>query len=115
MTEQPTEPHEAPRTLGEWPEEAVEAIRDAERAAQASVCNIPAGDLPDELATALERRVELNLAQYDGKTVARVGGKDPEVRKLEAPWSRRVAAPAPTNGDSHRRRSTKKKTKKGPS
>ena len=102
----------------EWPAETVDAIRAAETAAQASVVNLPAGDLPGDLAAALERRVEVNLAQYDGGEIRRVGGSDSEVRKLEAPWSRRVvpAAEDTTDGDSHRRRSTKKKsTRKGQS
>jgi len=95
-----------------------DAIRAAETAAQASVVNVPDGDLPDDLAKALERRIEVNLSQYDGGPIVRVGGSDPEVRKLEAPWSRRVvpAAEDTTDGDSHRRRSTKKKsTKRGQS
>lgn len=76
----------------EWPGETVEQILLAETAAQRSVCHIPEGDLPDELAQALERRVEVNLAQYDGGDIVRVGSKDPEVRELEAPFSRRRAA-----------------------
>lgn len=70
-------------------EQSVEdQIRAAEAAQQRSVCRIPDGDLPDDLAKALERRVEVNLAQYDGGEIRRVGGTDPEVRRLEAPWSK---------------------------
>lgn len=110
--EQTTEPApEAPAV----DEKTLDAIRAAEAAQQASVCDLPDGDRPKELVQALDRRVEVNLAQYDGQTITRVGGSDPEVRRLEAPWSRRVA-PATTDGDSHRRRSTKKKsTRKGSS
>lgn len=63
-------------------------IRAAEAAQQRSICRIPDGELPDDLAKALERRVEVNLAQYDGGEIRRVGGTDPEVRRLEAPWSK---------------------------
>lgn len=108
------QPLDPPAT--EWPEDVVSAVRAAEAAAQASVCDLPDGDRPDELVQALDRRVEVNLAQYDGGDIRRVGSTDQEVRELEAPWSRRVPAPAPENGDSHRRRSTKKKsTKRGQS
>lgn len=64
-------------------------VREAEAAAQRSVCHIPDGELPEDLATALELRVEANLAAGDGKTVTRSGGADPEVRALEAPYSKR--------------------------
>ena len=70
----------------------VAGIRAAEAAQQRSVCDVPDGDLPDSLAQALKRRVEVNLAQHDGGEIRRVGGKDPEVRELEAPFSRRRAA-----------------------
>jgi hypothetical protein len=90
----PDETPEEPRTLGEWPEETVEQIRAAEAAAQRSVCNIPDGEYPDDLDRALERRVEVNLAQYDGGPIVRVGSADPEVRELEAPYSKRSAREA---------------------
>jgi hypothetical protein len=74
----------------DWAEDTVEQIRLAETAAQRSLCDVPEGDLPDELAQALERRVEVNLAQYDGGDIVRVGSTDPHVRELEAPWTRKA-------------------------
>lgn len=97
--------------MTDFTDDYVEAVRAAEAAAQRSVCNIPAGDLPDELTQALVRRVEVNLAQADGRTVARVGSTDPKVRELEAPFTRRRAAEgSPETDGGHRRRSTTKKT-----
>lgn len=104
-------------------DEYVEQVRAAEAAAQRSVILTPDGRdflpedvVPDRIAAALERRVEVNLAQADGKTVTRVGGADPEVRDLEAPFSRRIAPepvdPAPQTRGSHRRRVTKAAAKK---
>jgi hypothetical protein len=98
------------QTAPEITEDVLEQIRAAETAAQASVVTIPDGDLPDDLAKALERRVEVNAAQYDGKTVVRVGGRDAEVRRLEAPWSRRQAPEATQTRGSRRRRANKKAT-----
>ena len=66
-------------------------IEAAEAAAQASVVNVPKGKRPKALDDALARRVEVNVAQHViGQPVARVGGSDPQVRELEAPYSRRV-------------------------
>lgn len=78
------------RELCEWPDEVVAEIRAAEAGAQRSLCEIPDGDLPQELAEALERRIEVNLAQHDGGAVRRVGSTDTTVRELEAPWSRKA-------------------------
>lgn len=67
----------------------VDQVRAAEAAAQRSVINVPDGDTPAALLEALERRVEVNLAQADGAAVVRVGGSDPKVRDLESPYSKR--------------------------
>jgi len=83
---------DAPTEWADWPDEVVEAVRAAESAQQRSVCNIPPGDLPEALRQALDLRVEVNLAQYDGGPVVRVGGRDPQVRELEAPYSKRRPA-----------------------
>ena len=83
----------------------VAEVRSAEAAAQRSLCVIPDGDLPDDLAAALDLRVEVNLAQADGVNVTRVGSTDSEVRRMEAPFSKRRAAGSHED-DSHRRRST---------
>lgn len=72
-----------------WPDGYVEHVTAAEAAAQRSVCNIPDGKTPKALIQALERRVEVNLAQADGVNVIRVGGADPKVRDLESPYSKR--------------------------
>lgn len=106
MTDKPT-----------FTDEYVEQVRAAEAAAQRSVIRLPDGGVvPDRITAALERRVEVNLAQADGKTVVRVGGRDQQVRDLEAPFSRRStpepADPAPKTRGSHRRRATKKATAK---
>lgn len=87
----------------EWPADVVDEIVAAEAGAQRSVCNIPAGKTPAALAKALERRVEVNLAQHDGRAVRRVGGMDPEVRRLEEPYSKRVSRDTTDGG---RQRST---------
>ena len=61
----------------------------------------PAADAtawPDDLAEALFRRVHRNLAmrnlplaiQSDGDGGIRIGGNDPEIRRLEAPYRRAV-------------------------
>ena len=105
MTDQPTK-----KTL--------DAVRAAEKAAQQDVCAIPDGDLPTDLVKALDRRVEVNLEQTGGaEPIVRVGSTDDEVRRLEGPWrlrrrAERADEPAPTNGGSHRRRSTKKTASK---
>lgn len=76
---------------GGWSAEQVEAAYLAEKAAQASVCNLPEGDWPEDLQRALHRRVLVNLQNGTG---SRVGGSDPEVRDLEEPYSKRVAGQA---------------------
>lgn len=69
-------------------------VEAAEKAAQRSVCDIPDGDLPDELAEALERRVEVSLTAAEASGVLRrLGGANEQVRRLEAPWSKRQAGP----------------------
>ena len=97
-TEAPaTEPTVDP-TYSDAPEgfsaEYVEQVQAAEAAAQRSVVNFPDGKTPDALTKALARRVEVNLAQADGRTVTRVGGTDPKVRDLESPYSKRKTASA---------------------
>jgi hypothetical protein len=76
----------------------------AEKAAQRSVCKVPADDVawPADLAEALCRRVAANLAVRKnplsiettasefGTSMFRVGGRDAEVRRLEAPYRKRV-------------------------
>lgn len=81
----------------------IEAALLVETMAQAAVCRIPllAEDYPDDLAEALRRRVARNLAMRNlplaipsandaeaGATF--VPGRDPEVRRLEAPHRRLV-------------------------
>ncbi len=71
-----------------------DAVEAAEAAAQRSVCNIPDGAMPADLKKALARRVEVNLEhalEHGSVAVRRIGGSDPEVRRLEAPYSKRVA------------------------
>lgn len=76
----------------------------AERAAQAHRCRVPDDDAdwPADLIEALYRRVATNLANRGlplaiqtsysdvGGGFARVGGLDPEVRRLEAPYRKVV-------------------------
>jgi hypothetical protein len=81
-------PANKPATSG-FDQRYVDQVRAAEAAAQRSVINVPDGDTPDALLEALERRVEVNLAQADGSAVVRVGGSDPKVRDLESPYSKR--------------------------
>ncbi|GAB3817460.1 hypothetical protein [Kribbella italica] len=83
-------------------DEAIESALAAETAAQAVVCRIPAApeDYPDDLAEALCRRVARNLAlrkiplavllgdAESGSTI--LPGRDPEVRRYEAPHRRLV-------------------------
>lgn len=90
-----TTPEPTFATAHDWPDhdpDLVAEIRAAEAAQQASMCVIPDGDFPEDLDRALERRVQVNLAQHGGGPVRRVGGADPQVRELEAPYSRRRAA-----------------------
>lgn len=78
----------------------VESALAAERGAQARLCLVPAddGEWPADLAEALCRRVQHNLAlrrndtgvetaeSEFGVTQLRVGGRDAEVERLEAPY-----------------------------
>lgn len=110
MTDETTTPVEPTDDL-------VEQIRAAEAAQQRTVVTFPDGDVPDDLAKALDLRVQVNLAQHDGVTVTRVGGADPAVRELEAPYSKRKAPEpeeplTPKTRGSHRRRATKKASAK---
>lgn len=115
MTDDPTEATTEAAPAVEPADEVREQIRAAEAAQQRSVCAFPDGDVPADLVKALDLRVEVNLAQYDGKTISRVGGADEAVRALEAPYSKRRVpvpdAPPQTRG-SHRRRATKKASAK---
>lgn len=75
----------------------------AEKAAQASVCKMPADGAawPDDLREALCRRIAANLAVRKnplsietaasefGTSMFRVGGRDAEVRRLEGPYRKR--------------------------
>lgn len=84
-------------------EQVLQAYR-AEKAAQRSVCKVPADDVewPADLAEALCRRVAANLAVRKnplsietaasefGTSMFRVGGRDAEVRRLEGPHRKRV-------------------------
>lgn len=83
-------------------DERIDSALVAESAAQAAVCRIPVDpiDYPDDLAEALKRRVARNLALRGlplavptgdaeaGNTI--LPGRDPEVRRLEAPHRRLV-------------------------
>lgn len=99
--------------MTDFPEDYVDAIRAAESAQQADVCNIPSGKRPQALDDALARRVEVNLAQADGRTVVRVGGADTKVRQLEAPFSKRHAPEGGTPEPRPKRRRATKKTTDG--
>ena len=80
-----------------WQEADLTAALAAETAAQARRCTIP-DPYPDDLAEALLRRVARNLAlralplavlQGDAETgLMTLPGRDPEVRRLEAPFPR---------------------------
>lgn len=83
----------------QWTSDDLQAALDAETAAQRSTCRIPSA-YPADLGQALLRRVQRNLAlrqlplavlQGDGESGSLVlNGRDPEVRRLEAPWRRLV-------------------------
>jgi hypothetical protein len=89
---------------GDWTTEQIGGAYAAEKAAQASVCTVPADvdPWPADLAEALCRRVAHNLALRalplgvapsitDGAVaIARPGGTDAEVRRLEAPYRKRT-------------------------
>ncbi|MFJ8685059.1 phage tail protein [Micromonospora wenchangensis] len=82
-----------------YPVEVVEAALTAEIAAQSRVCRVPT-EYPADLAEALCRRVVRNLAMRRLPLAVPTGdseggpavlpGRDPEVRRLEAPWRRLV-------------------------
>jgi hypothetical protein len=88
-----------PSDLGSWTDEQVQDALDAEASAQRAVCKVGAVYPPD-LAEAVKRRVQCNLARRplalavlqgdaeSGPTVPPV--RDPEVRRLEGPWRKRV-------------------------
>lgn len=81
-------------------EPKVAAAYEAEKAAQARVCDVPADgeEWPEDLAEALCRRVAVNLAVRGlplgvqasiteaAVGITRVGGGDREVDRLEAPF-----------------------------
>lgn len=85
---------------GSWAQADIQDALDAEAAAQRALCRIPAA-YPADLAQALKRRVQRNLAmrqlplavllgdaEVGGTTV--LPGRDPEVRRLEGPYRRLV-------------------------
>lgn len=86
-----------------WDELTVTSAFDAEKAAQAGACTVPADDAtwPADLIEALFRRVAHNLAvralplgvqasiSEAAIATTRVGGTDAEVRRLELPYKRR--------------------------
>lgn len=84
-----------------WTDEEVQAALDAESAAQRAVCRVR-GVYPADLREALLRRVARNLAmrrlplampQGDAAAGGAVlPGRDPEVRRLEAPYRRLTVA-----------------------
>lgn len=83
-----------------YSDEQLEAALAAELAAQAHSCRVPAADAvwPADLAEAAYRRVARNLAMRNIPLAAFQGdaevgslvppGRDPEVRRLEAPYRR---------------------------
>lgn len=93
-----------------WSDDEVQSALDSEQAAQTRAVRFPADPAapaeplpyPSDLAEALFRRVAANLALRAlplglqasvtevGASFARVGGGDPEVRRLERPWRRLV-------------------------
>lgn len=87
-----------------WSPEVIESAFAAEKAAQRSVCKVPADDAvwPEDLTEALFRRVAHNLAlralplglqaniSEAAVATTRVGGTDAEVRRLEGPYRKRT-------------------------
>lgn len=86
-------------TSHSWGASAIAEAYEAEIEAQANVCRLPAdGAYPKPLRDALGRRVAHNLAVRDlplgvqatvsdmAVATRQVGGLDPEVRRLEAPY-----------------------------
>lgn len=83
-----------------WPDAPLLAALDAETAAQARRCRVPA-EVPADLTEALYRRVARNLAMREvplgmqaavgefGAALAKVGN-DAEIHRLEAPHRKRV-------------------------
>jgi len=81
--------------LGEysWTDEQIQDALDAETVAQQRVCTVP-DDMPADLAEALKRRVQRNLALHaqplmvipgaEDSPAAVIPSRDPEVRRLEA-------------------------------
>lgn len=82
-----------------WTDETIQDALDAETAAQRARCRIPA-TYPADLGQALKRRVQRNLAMRQQPLAVLLGdaeagstilpGRDPEVRRLEAPHRRMV-------------------------
>lgn len=70
----------------------------AEIAAQQNVCTVGTGELPAALWEALLRRVARNVAMRrlplgvmaDEMGAVRIGSNDPEIRRLEGPYRKRV-------------------------
>lgn len=89
---------------GSWSQGDVNGAYAAEKAAQARRCRVPADDgtWPADLVEALFRRIAVNLALRSlplavsasigeaGTATNRVGGRDPEVTRLEAPYRKLV-------------------------
>lgn len=94
-----------------WDAAAIGSALTTETRAQRSACKIPqdvtnplvpVDDYPADLAEALCRRVAVNLANRGlplgisttvsefGGAIARVGGQDREVRRLEGPYRKRA-------------------------
>lgn len=80
-----------------WSDDELTSALDAESAAQRSVCRVGAV-YPADLREALLRRVARNLAMRSLPLAAPSGdsdaafipGRDPEIRRLEAPWRKLV-------------------------
>ena len=85
--------------VADIPQELLSAVLAAERSHQRSVTHHD-GKRPAELDEALVARVRVNLEQLPAGAslgdVIRAGGRDEEVRKLEAPYSTRVSGAQPT-------------------
>ncbi|MFC6156151.1 hypothetical protein [Kribbella jiaozuonensis] len=87
-----------------WTDPALQSVLDAETAAQGRVCRLPADpeDYPDDLAAALLRRCQRAIEMRSqplavlqdndefGSSTVVLPGRDPEVRRLEAPFRRLV-------------------------